>query len=133
MAYACGWFSPAAPAPFPGRRIYMPSLRPGSKVDLFLDGIDVGTVFVRRCHSSWGFGDFKPHGCFARFATAFGTWSLLMHADEESDELSAATADELRKVEETLDQVHAELRIDDRRIDLAQVNIDGPLIEWKEA
>ena len=102
-------------------------------IKVFLNGVHVGAVRVRRCHTSWGFGYFEPSARFTRFASVFGRWSLLMHADEESDELSPDTADELRQVEVALDQVHAELRMDNRRIELAQVNIDGPLIEWKEA
>jgi hypothetical protein len=98
--------------------MYMPSLRPGSQADLLLNGTAVGTVLVRGCHSSWGFGYFEPTSCFAQFASTFGTWSLLMHADEESDEISPDAADELRKVEETLDQVHAELRLDGRQIEI---------------
>lgn len=113
--------------------MYMRSLRAGSKADLFLNGVAVGRVVVRGCHSSWGFGYFEPAGSFTRFASAFGTWSLLMHADEGSDVMGPDTADELRKVEEVLDQVRAELRMDERHIELSQVNIDGQLIEWKEA
>lgn len=113
--------------------MYMPSLRAGSQADLFLNGTAVGRVVVRGCHSSWGFGYFEPTDCFTQFASAFGTWSLLMHADEEGDVMGPDMADELRKVEERLDQVRAELRFDDRQIELTQVNIDGQLIEWKEA
>ena len=106
---------------------------------LFLNECEVGTVKVKGWDGAWGFGEFTPGTGFCAFATRFGAWSLLMHADDGSDDpahgrLSGAAAEELRAVESDIDRIHARLylpRAHEWR-DILQLNIDGPLIEWKE-
>ena len=106
---------------------------------LFLEDREVGTVRVNGWDDSWGFGEFLPGDGFSVFAPRFGAWSLLMHADDGTDDpahgrLSGAASEELRKVEREIDRLHARLYLEGpkewRRI--SQLNIDGPLIEWKE-
>jgi hypothetical protein len=106
---------------------------------LFLNDRDVGTVQVKGWDDSWGFGEFLPGEGFSRFAPRFGAWSLLMHADDGSDDpahgrLSAAAAEELREVEQEIDRLHAKLFLvgPQEWRPVSQLNIDGPLIEWKE-
>ena len=106
---------------------------------LFLNDRDVGTVKVKGWDDSWGFGEFSPGEGFSHFAPRFGAWSLLMHADDGSDDpahgrLSAAAAEELRQVEQEIDRLHAKLFLvgPQEWRPVAQLNIDGPLIEWKE-
>ena len=111
----------------------MRSPRSGSSADLFLDGVRVGTVRIRGHQTSWGFGYFEPSKSFSRFAPIFGAWSLLMHADEEGDRITRDMADELAAVESAMDHVHAQMRVaDEQWLELTQINIDGPLIEWKQ-
>ena len=105
---------------------------------LFLNGRDVGGVTVKGWDDSWGFGDFTPGEGFAHFAPRFGAWSLLMHADDGDDASDGALTPEaaaaLREVECEIDRIHAKLFLvgpaEWRKI--SQLNIDGPLIEWKE-
>jgi hypothetical protein len=105
---------------------------------LFLNGHDVGAVEVKGWDHAWGFGEFSPADAFGSYAPRFGAWSLLMHADDGDDasdgRLSEAAAEELRRVEYDIDRIHAKLFLvgpkEWRRI--SQLNIDGPLIEWKE-
>jgi len=101
---------------------------------LYLNGQDVGTVKFGRYDASWGFGEFAPAPEFDRFAAVFGRWSLLMHAENAGERLSEAASEELRQAEYAIDNLRAALHIDgtqERRF-LRQINIDGPLIEWKE-
>ncbi len=100
---------------------------------LFINGKDVGQVLVKSVADSWGFGEFSPGEAFAEFAALFGNWSLLMHADDDEKRLSDAASQELRAVEAALDALHYKLYLQVERqwVDLSQVNIDGPLIEWK--
>ena len=81
---------------------------------------------------SWGFGDFTPNPAFAEFAAIFGNWSLLMHADD-GDRQSEAASEELRAAEYAIDSLHAKLFLEQNNewMDIGQLNIDGPLIEWK--
>ncbi len=74
---------------------------------LFLDGRDVGAVEVQGWDGSWGFGEFHPGAAFNAFATRFGRWSLLMHADDGGDRLSQAARDELRDAERDIDSLRA--------------------------
>ena len=104
---------------------------------LFLDGPDVGVVKVKGWDDSWGFGEFTPAEGFSDFAQRFGLWSLLMHEDDDATgdgRVSEATAEELRRAEYDIDRIHARLLLagkgEWRKI--SQLNIDGPLIEWKE-
>ena len=100
---------------------------------LFINGKQVGAVLVKSLADSWGFGEFSPNPAFAEFASLFGNWSLLMHADDGEKKLSEAASDELRRIEYELDSLHAKLFLDgvSEWLDLTQLNIDGPLIEWK--
>ena len=100
---------------------------------LFIEGKEVGEVTIKSRADSWGFGDFLPTAGFVEFAALFGNWSLLMHADDGEHRLSRAAAEELQRAERELDVLRAKLFIEQRDewLDLSQVNIDGPLIEWK--
>jgi hypothetical protein len=101
---------------------------------LFLNDIDVGIVLVQSHNSSWGFGEFLPNPAFSDFATAFGMWSLLMHAENDGERLSEAASEELRGAEYAIDTLRAKLRLEqpEEWRPVRQVNIDGVLIEWKE-
>src|SRR6476646_9972163 len=97
---------------------------------LFLDDREVGTVKVTGWDHAWGFGEFFPGEGFSAFATRFGAWSLLMHADDGADEpahgrLSGAAAEELREVEALIDRLHARLYLDGPREwrNISQLNI----------
>jgi hypothetical protein len=95
--------------------------------------MDVGRVLVKGWDGPWGIGDFTPGEHFAQFAPPFGLWSLLMHAKTVDGCLSDAASDELRSVECEIDTLRAELLLDTgERRPILQLNIDGPLIEWKE-
>ncbi len=100
---------------------------------LYLNDKVVGTVKVRGCEASWHYGDFEPGEEFKEFATVFGRWSLLMHADDGS-RLSQAASEELREAEYDMDRLRAQVYFPDREEwrKVAQLNIDGGLIEWKE-
>jgi len=106
----------------------------GDLATLLLKGTAVGTVLYQGTRNSWSYGEFSPFDAFAAFAEVFGRWSLLMHADGAEERLSPEAGVELREAEYAIDALKAELRTNEtdppRR--LAQVNIDGRLIEWKE-
>lgn len=101
---------------------------------LFLNDKDVGDVVIRGWEGSWGFGEFAPREGFSDFAPIFGSWSLLMHADEDAAKLSPDAAEELRQAEYAIDSLRAKLFLPTRNEwrAIRQVNIDGKLIEWKE-
>jgi hypothetical protein len=102
---------------------------------LFLNDREVGSVKLTGCDDAWGFGEFSPGEGFGAYANRFGAWSLLMHADDDADgRMSDAAAEELRKVEYDIDRIHAKLFLVGRREwrKISQLNIDGPLIEWRE-
>jgi hypothetical protein len=101
--------------------------------ELYLNDQHVGNVLIKREDNSWHFGEFEPNTRFAPFALLFGRWSLLMHADEDSDRLTNAASDELRLTEIEMDRVHAKLRFpgSGEWREIQQVNIDGELIDWK--
>ena len=105
----------------------------GRLLHLFLRDTFVGTIDPRGHADSWHYGQFTPSEAFAEFATLFGEWSLLMHADEDADRMSPAASQELRDVEFAIDQLRARLYNPARNqwIDVTQLNIDGSLIEWK--
>jgi hypothetical protein len=105
----------------------------GSRARLIINGRDVGDVRVRSFADSWGFGEFEPGGAFAEFAALFGRWSLLLHAGHDEDQLNPHAAEELRRAELAIDALRCKLLFDtgDEVLDLAQLNIDGPLIDWK--
>ncbi|HTL28851.1 MAG TPA: hypothetical protein VL282_06520 [Tepidisphaeraceae bacterium] len=100
---------------------------------LFLQKKDVGEVRSRGQADSWYFGDFEPNPAFSEFATLFGSWSLLMHAEEDEERQSDAASDELRRAEAAIDALRARIYFpdEDRWVDIVQLNIDGKMIEWK--
>jgi hypothetical protein len=100
---------------------------------LFLKNKDVGAVRSRGEADSWSFGDFEPNKAFSEFATLFGSWSLLMHAEEGDAKMSDAAAEELRRTENAIDALRARLYFPERNewVEVVQLNIDGKLIEWK--
>ncbi len=100
---------------------------------LYLNDKDVGDVIIQGWQGSWGYGEFKPGEGFSDFAPIFGSWSLLMHADDGA-KLSPDAAEELRQAEYAIDSLRAQLFLPARNEwrSIRQVNIDGKLIEWKE-
>lgn len=106
---------------------------PRVQAELFINGRFVGRVLVKGEQNSWHFGEFEPNADFAPFAPVFGRWSLLMHADEDSDRLTDAASQELRETEIELDRLRSRLFIPSTGEwkEICQVNIDGELIEWK--
>ncbi len=107
-------------------------LRPGAIGHLYLNGDPVGTLTVTGWDTSWGFGRFRPEPAFVPFSTAFGLWSLLMHAD--GGRLSREASDELAQAENRLDRIRARIYfpVDGTWVDTFELNIDGELVEWKE-
>ena len=107
---------------------------PGSAARLYLNGQDVGAVTIRGENTSWHFGDFAPNEHFADFAPIFANWSLMMHVDGETKRLSRDASQELRRAEYAIDALKARLFFPEKNEwrRLAQINIDGPLLEWKE-
>ena len=101
---------------------------------LFLNDIEVGAVSIRGHDGSWGFGEFTPAPAFVTFAPVFGRWSLLMHADEAHEKLSQAASEELRNTELEMDAIRAMLHLEHPEEShlIRELNIDGPLIEWRE-
>ena len=102
-------------------------------VELCLDGKSVGTIELNRFADSWLFGNFEPAKAFCEFATLFGEWSLLLHADENDPQLSRAALDELANIERAIDALHAELRLPENgdRVPVDQIIIDGKLVDLK--
>ena len=109
-------------------------IRP-EQAKLFINDEPVGDVIVQGTEDSWSHGRFHANDAFARFAPLFGRWSLLMHADGTYEPLSEAASDELREMEIEIDRLRAKLHFADidRWVNCSQLNIDGPLIEWKSA
>jgi hypothetical protein len=105
----------------------------GAHAMLHLNGSAVGAIKVQGHDTSWTYGQFEPLAAFGEFAPIFGRWSLLMH-DDEHQPLTCAAAHELREAERAMDSVRARVHFpdDDAWHDVAQLNIDGSLIEWKE-
>jgi hypothetical protein len=117
-----------------GIESFMQALVAGTTAELLLNGVVAGKVTVQGINDSWGHGLFEPAPSFARFAPLFGGWSLLMHADEDSDKMSDDLAEELRTIESTMAGIRAAFRVaNQEELPLALVNIDGPLVEWKYA
>ena len=109
--------------------------RKGSTARLHLNGKDVGQVNINGADNSWNYGDFTPDDAFGEFAPVFGQWSLLIHADGDANPLSRDASDELRQTEYLIDSMRAKLVMTDsgETSRISQVNIDGSLIEWKDA
>jgi hypothetical protein len=107
----------------------------GRHAELYLNERRTGSITIKGANDSWHFGEFSPAPSFASFATKFGEWSLLMHAQELDERLDDAALDELRQVEQTIDFLHAKIFFPETKVwqRVSQLNIDGPLIEWKEA
>jgi hypothetical protein len=103
------------------------------EAELYINGEPVGEVHVQRRGQSWSHGQFHPTSAFCRFAPLFGRWSLLMHAGGNYECLSKAAGAALREAEFEIDRLHAELHIPERDewVTCSQLNIDGPMIEWK--
>ena len=102
------------------------------RAELFLNGCLVGRIRVNRLMGAWGFGEFTPTVAFAAFRNVYDEWARLMHSDGNAP-LENATALALARVEYAMDRIHGQLLLEDgkwRRI--AQLNIDGHLIEWEE-
>jgi hypothetical protein len=106
----------------------------GSQAVLHLNGQPVGDVMVKGWDGSWGYGDFQPSEPFSNYAPLFGIWSLLIHADNSDERLSRAAADELSQAEARLDAIKTQLFFpkNEQWVTVAQLNIDGELLEWKE-
>jgi hypothetical protein len=101
---------------------------------LYLDGAHVGDIVAQGSSGGWIFGTFSPNRAFAPFARYFGRWSRLLHTDATGERLADDASAALRKAEYDLDALHARLFIPLRNEwhSAIQVNIDGPLIEWKQ-
>ena len=102
---------------------------------LYLNGECVGTVRAEASSGGWGWGNFSPEDGFSRFAPLFGSWSLLIHEDDDRDRSRPETLQELAAVEMQIDRVKAELLWSDsqERTPIRQLTIDGELIEWNLA
>ena len=105
------------------------------ELQLYIDELHVGTIRPGRHENSWNFGDFEPLICFSKFAPMFGRWSLIMHADSDVEPLSEAAAEELREAEMEIDRHRFRVFSPEQKqwTSLSEVNIDGSMIEWREA
>src|SRR3982750_3508519 len=110
-----------------------PQTTRGTRATLHLNGTCVGDIEVYGGDASWAYGRFTPGESFGDFAPVFGRWSLLMHADER-EPLSRAASEELREAERQMDAVKARVFFPGGGggDEVAQLNIGGDLIEWKE-
>lgn len=92
----------------------------------------MGTVVAESASESWGFGQFTPSDGYSKFAPIFGTWAILLHAEDDRSRLSTDALEELRLAEAAIDALKAELHWNDSpsRIPVHQLTIDGTLIEW---
>lgn len=115
------------------REIVCPKTTAGTRAALHLNGVCVGDLLVQGCDTSWTYGIFRPTEAFSRFATVFGRWSLLMHEDERLP-ITREVSHELCEIERLMDTIHARVYFPDHDVwhEVAQLNIDGSLIEWKE-
>jgi hypothetical protein len=111
------------------------ALAPGTAVQVFLDGKNVGSAIIRGHDHGWYFGDFTPAPTFSEFAPFYGQWSLLMHADDDREQISPEASEELRRTEIAMDRIRARIFVPacEQWCDAVEINIDGPLIEWREA
>jgi hypothetical protein len=111
----------------------MPLLN-GTHVQLYLNEKLVGTITLHGHEHAWYYGDFAPAESFGEFAPLYGRWSLLMHADAADELLSEAASDELRRTEMALDRLRARIFVPATQewFEAVEINIDGPMIEWRE-
>lgn len=103
------------------------------EVILWLGGCAVGRVTPCREDGPWHFGRFTPAPSFGRFASRFAEWARVMHAQSDrplTDEQRA----KLANIERSIDALRAWCAEPGRsaRRRIAQLNIDGEMIEWKE-
>jgi hypothetical protein len=100
---------------------------------LWLQGRPVGHVVACGRDGPWHFGWFVPAASFESFAPQFAAWAQLMRAGGEGP-LTADQRAQLTRIERSLDTLRAWLVEPGRtaRRTIAQLNIDGDLIEWKE-
>jgi hypothetical protein len=110
-------------------------MTPLAHAKLVINDEPVGDVFVQGTEDSWSHGRFDALQAFAKFAPLFGRWSLMMHVDGTYVPLSEAAGDELRRTEIEIDRLRAKLHFagSDTWVTCRQLNIDGPLIEWKSS
>jgi len=103
------------------------------RAKLFLNGQHVGYVNVKQHNPSWACGDFQPEPDFSKFATLFGSWSLILHAGDKDMHMSDAASEELRDFEMRIDRLRAELHgpRDGQIVRISQLSIDGQMIEWR--
>src|SRR4051812_37557813 len=101
---------------------------------LHLNDREVGAVEIKGSDNSWGYGEFRPLPTFAEFAPIFGRWSILMHADEDAEKLSAAASEELRQAEYAMDKLRAKLFLEEvgEWRGVTQGDKDGSLIGGEE-
>jgi hypothetical protein len=104
-----------------------------NEAQLYINDEPVGKVHVQRLGQSWSHGQFHPDAAFSRFAPLFSRWSMLMHAGRNYEPLSKGAGAALREAERDIDRLHAKLHIpeSDEWVTCSQLNIDGPMIEWK--
>ena len=104
-----------------------------SDATLFINEQVVGDIVVQGTEDSWSHGLFHPSAAFMKFAPLFAQWSLMMHVDGTYEPLSPAASDELKQMEAEIDRLRAKLLFaaSGHWVTCAQLNIDGPLIEWK--
>lgn len=108
-------------------------LNAGTRADLYLNARNVGVLTVNTYREGWTFARFDPNPNFSEFASLFGGWSLFMHEDAE-ESLNRWAAEELHRVEMAIDSLHVGVKIEGTGDwhPVAQINIDGSLVEWKE-
>ena len=105
----------------------------GGEAKLYINADYVGDVVLQRREDSWAHGNFRAAPAFDRYAPLFRQWSIAMHADGVYEPISDAASRELRRLEIEIDRLRAMLHFVDSGtwVRCLQLNIDGPLIEWK--
>jgi hypothetical protein len=100
---------------------------------LIINGEEVGQVVPKGTSAGWAFGEFQPLPPFSKYAILFGSWAMFMHEDENVTLVADNIMEELRKAEQAIDSLRAELRwMKDQRVTpITQINIDGTMIEWR--
>ena len=102
---------------------------------LYLNGKPAGVIYRSGRSTCWSYGLFDPEEGFAEFAPLFTCWASLMHVNQQGDELDEQTLAELRVAECAIDALDAKLFWPESNswTVASQLNIDGRLVEWKEA